>query len=190
MSVTENPSASPHNLRRRPTLTITAGPVSSGKSDWVRSFQEGHGDPLCLIRDEVRTQVGGVGYLDGPVDGEVEEAVTRLIHEQAHAALAHGSDVYVDGCHNHPLTRRQWEAFATENGADFRLMFFNRTLEEIIALNAAREAPHSREKIKSSHSQWEKQFKHVTPRPQHQFVNGGHAPDSVFPASERRGRYT
>lgn len=183
MNATAGPFSPPRAPRRRPSLTITAGPISSGKSAWVRTFREAPSAPLCIIRDEVRELVGGEGYLEGSVDGEVEEAVTRLIHEQARASLTQGVDVYVDGCHNHPLTRRQWESFATKNGADFRLMLFDRSLEEIVALNALRDTPHPRKKIESSYSQWEEQFKHVTPRPQHQFISGERALASVSSAS-------
>lgn len=182
-----HPVASPHAVRRRPTLTITAGPISSGKSEWVRSFHQTEGSPLCLVRDEVRTKVGGEGYLDGLVDGEVEEAVTRLIREQCRNALARGVDVYMDGCHNHPLTRRQWESFATKHRADFRLMFFNRSLDEIVALNAARESPHPREKIESSHRQWEEQFERVPRRPQHQFIDSGNVRPGNSHARHRGG---
>lgn len=162
-------------VRRRPLLTVTAGPLSSGKTAWVRSFRNGPNSPLCLIRDEVRAEVGGQGYLDGSVSPDVEEAVTQSIQERTLGALRAGRNVFVDGCHNHPLTRRQWEALATANSADFRLMFFNRTLDEITALNEQRGDPHSRDKIESSFQQWDKQFQKVATRPQHHFINGERA---------------
>lgn len=161
----------PHASRRRPTLTITAGPISSGKSEWVRSFREKVGGPTCLIRDEMRLHIGGEGYLDGPVDHNVEEVVTRRVREQARNVLACGIDVYVDGSHNHPRTRKQWEALATEVGADFRLMFFDCALGEIIDLNTRRRAPHSREEIESSYWQWDEWFRRLAARPQHRFVS-------------------
>lgn len=168
-----NAPATTPSSRRRPLLTITAGPLSSGKSAWVRSFRSAPTEPLCLVRDEVRALTGGADYLDGPVIPDVEEAVTQSIHQQALAALQAGRNVFVDGCHNHPLTRRQWEALATENSADFRLMFFNRSLDEIAALNASRAVPHSRSKIESSFHQWSEQFTKLSKsaRPQHHFIN-------------------
>lgn len=157
--------------RPRPTLTITAGPISSGKSDWVRSFRNAPTQPLCLIRDEVRLHVGGESYLDGPVDQATEDTVTRLIHESAQTALTNGRDVYIDGCHNHPLTRNEWEAVATSNGAGFRLMLFDLPLNEILALNGQRATPHSRQKVESSFRQWSKQFSKIAHRPQHRFLS-------------------
>lgn len=171
MSTRETPTVVPRAQRRRPTLTITAGPLSSGKSSWVRSFRKAGGGPLCLIRDEVRAEVGGVGYIDGPVDPEIEEAVTARIKEETAQALSDGVDVFLDGCNNHPLTRIRWEALATGSAADFRLMFFNLSLEQIIALNAQRAVPHPREKVESSFALWEEQFKKAVKRPQHQFIN-------------------
>lgn len=172
MDTQRDPSAVPRAPRRRPTLTITAGPLSSGKSSWVRSFRDAEGGPLCLIRDEVRAEIGGERYLDGPVSEEIEERVTARVIEKITHALSAGADVYVDGCNNHPRTRTHWEALATEHSADFRIMFFNLPLEEIAALNAQRPTPHSREKIESSYRLWEEQFRKAARRPQHQFLCG------------------
>lgn len=174
MSTSESPRVVPHAPRRRPTLTITAGPLSSGKSSWVRSFRTEDGTTLCIVRDEVRAEVGGEGYLDGPVDSAIEEGVTARIQDLAMQALADGRDVYIDGCNNHPLTRSRWESLATASTADFRLMFFNLTLEQITSLNARRESPHPMAKVESSYRFWGEQFKKVAdqPRPQHHFING------------------
>lgn len=171
MSTPGHPTPPPPAHRRRPTLTITAGPVSSGKSDWVRSFRNNKTAPLCIIRDEIRTLIGGENYLHSPVDPQIEEVVTDVIEQQTKEALAQDKDVYVDGCHNHPLTRRQWETLATESGASFQLMLFSRTLEEITALNAQRPTPHAQEKIETSFHQWENQFQQMPPRPHHQYIN-------------------
>lgn len=175
MNTSENTAIVPHAPRRRPTLTITAGPLSAGKSSWVRSFRTDDDTTLCLIRDEVRADVGGEGYLDGPVSPEVEESVTAYIRDQVIRALAEDKDVYLDGCNNHPLTRSRWESLATENSAEFRLMFFNLSLEQIAALNDRRQAPHSREKVESSFRYWEEQFRKIMSRPQHHFINGERA---------------
>lgn len=171
MTTPESPASIPRAHRRRPTLTITAGPLSSGKSTWVRSIRTKSKQPLCLIRDEVRAEVGGADYLNGPVDHETEEAVTRRIREQTTEALTRGSDVFLDGCNNHPLTRSRWEALATDNSANFRVMLFNLSLVEIALLNAQRENPHPRAKIESSFRLWEAQFKKLTCRPQNHFIN-------------------
>ena len=175
MSITENAAVTPHAPRRRPTLTITAGPLSAGKSSWVRSFRTNDNTTLCLIRDEVRAEIGGEGYLDGPVSPDVEETVTAYIQNQTISALTEGRDVYLDGCNNHPLTRNRWEALATENSAEFRLMFFNLSLEQIAALNNRRQTPHSMAKVESSFRYWDKQFQKITSRPQYQFMNSERA---------------
>lgn len=172
MSVISTPASAPHGLRRRPTLSITAGPIASGKSEWVRSFREPSGGPLCLIRDEARTRARGDAYLQGAIDDDFEEAVTHLMREQAQQALAQGTDVYVDGCQNHPITRNTWESLATRSGADFRLVLFNLPLDEIAALNARREVPHPKDRVEASFRRWEEQFKSMPRRPQNLFMAG------------------
>lgn len=176
MNTQGTPSVIPRAHRRRPTLTITAGPLSSGKSAWVRSFRGAEGEPLCLIRDEVRSEIGGAGYLIGPVDADIEESVSARIKEDVARALSAGVDVYLDGCNNHPRTRTHWESLATENSAGFRAMLFNLPLEQITALNAQRAAPHPHEKIASSHRFWAEQFQKMAHRPQHLFINGERTP--------------
>lgn len=160
------PQPPPGRPLHRPTLTLTAGPPSAGKSEWVASFRaEAEGGPLCLIRDEIRLEIGGSAYLDGDHNYEVEEAVTKALRDRARAALETGSDVFVDGCNNHPLTRHQWRLAALDAGGAFRIMVFDLPLDEVLAINAKRVEPRDTLKVTDAHRFWETKVQQLLEAP-------------------------
>lgn len=165
--------APPSTITQRPRLTITAGPPSSGKSEWAASTRADRlgFNKRFISRDSIRANIAGPDYLDAPLRPEIEEAVTLRIRHLANEALQDGHDVVIDGCNTHPVSRRDWKKFATANDAAFRVVIFTPAFEQVQAANAERRAPTPEADLREAYERWQERLQTFSPLdPDNQFI--------------------
>lgn len=90
-------------------------------------------------RDELRTELFGLGYHRGAPVPECEDGVTRVQLDRARTALAAGRSVVVDDANLEEDVRQMWAAEALAVGARFRLWVVDIPLETALVRNARRE---------------------------------------------------
>jgi predicted kinase len=116
-----------------PTVYLLLGAQGAGKSTWAQAHAGRLGAAL-LASDEVRNDLERRGAGD-PADGD---QVFAIVEAELDRLLAEGRDVLVDATHARRKWRRDEIAIARRRGARVVGVWFDASLAECLARNAAR----------------------------------------------------
>lgn len=132
-----------------PRVLFLKGLPGSGKTTFAKEFLKGNPDFKRLNKDDLRAMLDG-----GTWSPAHERFVCDMRDAIVNEALGAGHSVIVDDTNLNPVHEASLRQIATECGATFEVKFFDVSVRECIARDAARPAPVGAKVIQSMYRKY------------------------------------
>lgn len=144
-----------------PYIELTVGVSSSGKSTYAKSeVKKSRGLLVEVNRDNTRKSLFAVGgWGEYKFNNDRENLVSEINKAAVNSAVAAKKNVIISDTNLSPVYRKFWQEFAANVGYEYRELWFNVELDELLARNKTR-GPWKLdpERVKAMHEQFVEQF--------------------------------
>lgn len=145
-----------------PYIEVTVGVSSSGKSTYAKSeVKKSRGMLVEVNRDNTRKSMyAAASWGEYKFNNDRENLVTAANKAAVESAVAAGKSVIISDTNLSPVYRKLWQDYAASVGYEYRELWFNVELDELLRRNRTRGSwKLDPERVTAMHTQFVEQFK-------------------------------